>query len=167
MSVTRWSSCTRCRREDCPRTLQIVPYVTDNLSDSLIPLAKATLWFSGRQASSTMVCVICCFLHISCGHLFHESCIRSTASIHADLSSGSDLFCPLCNNRASSKKPSNDNNKPSLSRKMTLVSYNMLNTSNCNCSYYPGKERYVHSCSTKTKAGTYIFTCLFSIYQYL
>lgn len=57
----------------------------------------------------------------SCGHLFHESCIRSTASIHADLASGPDLFCPLCNNRASTKKPSSDSNKPSLSRKMTLV----------------------------------------------
>ncbi|XP_065882689.1 vacuolar protein sorting-associated protein 8 homolog isoform X2 [Dysidea avara] len=58
----------------------------------------------------------------SCSHLFHETCIYSTASIHTNWAAGSELFCPLCSNkRAAAKQHTSDSNKPSLSRKMTMV----------------------------------------------
>ena len=52
MFVTHWSSCTPCHSEGYPQTQQIVPYVINKLTQSIIPLVKkGTLLYSGEQAS--------------------------------------------------------------------------------------------------------------------
>ena len=52
MFVTHWSSYTPCHSEGYPQTQQIVPYVINKLTQSIIPLVKkGTLLYSGEQAS--------------------------------------------------------------------------------------------------------------------